>query len=104
MSQQEVKPVSFYILDKQYQAACPDDEKDALLASAHFLDMKMREIRDSGKVVGVERIAVMAALNIAHELLQNQKNGQVSDEASSTIRHLQDRIDTVLASLDKPAA
>jgi cell division protein ZapA len=101
---QEAKPVSFYILDKQYQAACADDEKDALLASAHYLDKKMREIRDTGKVVGVERIAVMAALNITHDLLQSQKNGQVNESVSNRIRHLHEKLDTVLADLDKPAA
>jgi cell division protein ZapA len=101
---QEAKPVSFYILDKQYQAACTDDEKDALLASAHYLDKQMREIRDGGKVVGVERIAVMAALNIAHELLQIQKNGQVNETVNQRIRHLHEKLDTVLADLDKPAA
>lgn len=101
---QEAKPVSFYILDKQYQASCSDDEKDALLASAHYLDKQMREIRDAGKVVGVERIAVMAALNIAHELLQSQKNGVVNESVSKRIRHLHEKLDTVLADLDKPAA
>jgi cell division protein ZapA len=101
---QEAKPVSFYILDKQYQAACADDEKDALLASAHYLDKQMREIRDTGKVVGVERIAVMAALNIAHELLEIQKNGQANESVNQRIRHLHEKLDTVLADLDKPAA
>lgn len=101
---QEAKPVSFYILDKQFQAACADDEKDALLASAHYLDKQMREIRDAGKVVGIERIAVMAALNIAHELLQTRQHGVENESVSNRIRHLHEKLDTVLADLDKPAA
>ena len=62
--------VSVRILDKEYQVSCPADERTALLDSAEILDTKMRDIRDSGKVVGLERIAVMAALTMAHELLQ----------------------------------
>jgi len=64
-----VEGVSIHILDKEYLVACPEDERQDLLASADYLDKKMREIRDSGKVVGQDRLAVMAALNIAHELL-----------------------------------
>lgn len=101
---QEAKPVSFYILDKQYQASCAEDEKDALLASAHYLDKQMREIRDGGKVVGIERIAVMAALNIAHELLETRKHGVDNENVNNRIRHLHDKLDTVLADLGKPAA
>lgn len=59
------------ILDKDYLVSCPDDKKHALTAAAVHLDGKMREIRSSGKVLGTERIAVMAALNITYELLQS---------------------------------
>lgn len=64
--------VSVKILEKEYQVACPDDEVDALTASARYLDEQMSEIRDTGKVFGLDRIAVMAALNIANEYLNNQ--------------------------------
>ena len=63
--------VSVKILEKEYQVACPDDEVDALTASARYLDKQMTEIRDTGKVFGLDRIAVMAALNIANEFLAN---------------------------------
>lgn len=92
----ESKPVSFYILDKQYQVACPDDERDELLNSVNFLDRKMREIRDSGKVVGADRIAVMAALNITHDLLNNQRESQKLDEVSTRLQRIQSRIDDAL--------
>jgi len=60
--------VSVRILEKEYQVACPIDERTALLDAAELLNTKMREIRDGGRVVGLDRIAVMAALNLANEL------------------------------------
>lgn len=58
------------ILDRDFQVACPAEEREALLESARYLDEKMRDIRKGGKVIGLERIAVMAALNITYEMLQ----------------------------------
>ena len=72
--------VSVRILEKEYQVACPASERTDLLDSAEMLNTKMREIRDSGKVVGLDRIAVMAALNMANELLQTR----AKDEALET--------------------
>ncbi len=63
--------VTVKILDKEYLIACRAHEREELLATVHYLSEKMREIRDRGLVLGTERVAVMAALNIAHELLQN---------------------------------
>ena len=65
--------VSVRILEKEYHVACPLEERPALLDSAEYLNRKMREIRDSGKVIGLDRIAVMAALNIVNELLQDAR-------------------------------
>ncbi|TGD73074.1 cell division protein ZapA [Mangrovimicrobium sediminis] len=62
--------VTVKILDKEYQVACPEEQEAELVVSAKYLDKQMRNIRDSGKVIGLERIAVMAALNISYELLQ----------------------------------
>ena len=62
--------VTLKILDKEYQVACPPEEQTALMQAGQFLDQKMRGIRTSGKVIGLERIAVMAALNISYEMLQ----------------------------------
>lgn len=64
--------VDVHILDKEYRVMCPPEERDALVASARQLDARMREIRDHGRVIGTERIAVMAALNIVHELMQRE--------------------------------
>lgn len=65
---------SVSILDKEYQVACPPEQQAELLLSARHLDEQMRAIRATGKVIGLERIAVMAALNISHQLLQ-ARNG-----------------------------
>lgn len=70
---------SVTILEKEYQVACPEDQQAELLLSARHLDEQMRAIRATGKVIGLERIAVMAALNISHELLQT-RNGVASSD------------------------
>ncbi|WP_018233624.1 cell division protein ZapA [Thioalkalivibrio thiocyanodenitrificans] len=91
------EPVSVQILGKEYQVACPDDERSALLASASLLDRRMQEIRDSGRIIGGDRIAVIAALNITHEMLvtRNQRES-LSQTLSTRIRALQEKIDDAL--------
>lgn len=69
----ETPGVSIKLLDKEYAVACADDERDELIEAARFLDRRMREVREGGRVLGTERIAVMAALNLAHELLQDRR-------------------------------
>jgi len=77
---EDLQRVTVKLLDKEYQVACPEDEREALLESAELLNRKMKEIRDSGKVVGVDRIAVMAALNLCHEMLQGKRSNMKADE------------------------
>jgi cell division protein ZapA len=90
-------PMRVRILDKEYLVACPDNERDALFASAQYLSDKMKEIRDTGKIVGADRIAVMAALNLAHELLENRNSkDELQHSISQRIRALQDKIDVAL--------
>lgn len=89
--------VSVRILEKEYQVACPASERTALLDSAEALNDRMREIRDSGKVVGLDRIAVMAALNMANELLQAREKGEsLEHTVGNRIKLLSDRVETVL--------
>jgi cell division protein ZapA len=92
-----VTRVSVRILEKEYQVACPFDERSALLDAAEMLNGKMREIRDGGNVVGLDRIAVMAALNLANELLQS-RNRDSSSESGLTgkIRQLRERVESAL--------
>lgn len=97
-TEKDAARVSIRILEKEYLVACPHEERSALLDSAEFLNAKMREIRDSGKVVGLDRIAVMAALNIANELLKVQETNRRADgEISGRVRALRERIDGALA-------
>ncbi len=89
--------VSIRILEKEYQVACPADEKDNLMASAELLNKKMREIRDSGKVVGLDRVAVMAALNMANELLQRTgRENELKDIVGLRVKAMRERLDTAL--------
>ena len=89
--------VSVRILDKEYQVSCPADERTALLDSAEILDTKMRDIRDSGKVVGLERIAVMAALNMANELLQaSAKDKVLENTLGNRLKLMSDQVESVL--------
>lgn len=90
----DINTVKVNILDKDYQVSCPAAERDALIESARYLDQQMRTIRQSGKVVGVERIAVMAALNITHELIRlGQQSSLGSQEAQERVQRLTARID-----------
>ncbi|HQU16846.1 MAG: cell division protein ZapA [Chromatiales bacterium 21-64-14] len=89
--------VSVHLLDKEYLVACPEDEQDGLLTSARYLSGRMKEIRDSGKVVGMDRIAVMAALNITHELLQQQAHrNHYGRNFGVRIRALRDKVEEAL--------
>lgn len=88
--------VSVKILDKDYLVACPENEQEELTRSAAYLDAKMREIRNSGKVHGLERIAVMAALNVAHEFLQKDQTHSSSQEIA---HRLATKVDEALQDL-----
>lgn len=91
----QARTVTVRILDKDYPVACPPDQEQALLQAARHLDQQMRAIRDSGKVIGLERIAVMAALNISHELLQtaDSDTGAASEEQ---VKRITQRVDDAL--------
>ena len=90
--------VTVHILDKDYCIACPADERANLESAARYLDGKMREIRSGGKVIGADRIAVMAALNITHDLLHKQQRlDQQASNTRDTVRDLLDRVDNALA-------
>ena len=84
------------ILDKEYQVACPPNEEIALANAARYLDQHMRDIRSTGKVIGLERVAIMAALNISHELLA-LKSGDNPTETSQE----QERLSTLNSQLDE---
>jgi cell division protein ZapA len=87
------------ILDKEYQVNCPQSEQDALVKSARYLDENMRKIKGRGNIHGVEKIAVMAALNITHDMLR--KNRMINDSRQDTaqrVKQLEDKVDSALES------
>lgn len=88
--------VTVTILGKEFLIACPEDERQALLESAEYLDRKMREIHATGKVIGTERTAIMAALNIANELLTLRKRGTVPEDLARRLRFLEQKIESAL--------
>ena len=90
------------ILDKEYRISCPAEQTDALHSAARYLSDKMRDIRSAGKVIGVERIAVMAALNISYELTHARNAAE--SEKNETQEHLDQllgKLDTALTSVEK---
>ena len=90
--------VNVRILEKEYQVSCPVNERAALLDAAELLNNKMREIRDSGKVMGLDRIAVMAALNMANDLIHAKARDQeLEGNISDRLRLICDRVDHVLS-------
>ncbi|MEY3861856.1 MAG: hypothetical protein RIR60_222 [Pseudomonadota bacterium] len=93
----ESKAVDVNIMGREFTVSCTDEERPGLINAVNFLDKKMRDIRDGGKIIGVERIAIMAALNLAHELL-NTKSGSVDvGDIKRRISQMQDQIDDVCA-------
>ena len=102
MSSDKVEALDVTILDREFRVACPEDERTGLLDAVAFLDKKMREIRDTGKVSMVERIAIMAALNISHELLTTRLGtGFDMGEFKRRINSMQATIDATLAEQDE---
>ena len=91
--------VTVKILDKDYQVACPEEQEAELAVSAKYLDTQMRSIRDSGKVIGLERIAVMAALNISYELLQASDQGESSQPGDDSVKRMNHKLDDALHDL-----
>lgn len=89
--------VSVRILDKEYQVACPVNERTDLLDSAEILNEKMREIRDTGRIVGLDRIAVMAALNMANDLLHaKERDRALEGDVSNRLKLISDRVESAL--------
>jgi cell division protein ZapA len=90
---EETVPVTVKILEKDYRIACASNHKESLEDSAALLNDKMLEIRSSGKVIGSDRIAVMAALNLAHDLLQQQQQTATDCPLKNHLRQLREKID-----------
>lgn len=97
MSSHQSIPITVQLMETEYRVACSEDNRESLLAAADYLNAKMLEIRDSGKLLGVERIAVMAALNISHELLTGkQETFQETDSTNARLQQLLEKVETAL--------
>lgn len=102
MSTPKSSSLEVKILDREFRVACPEDERAELQDAVAYLDKKMREIRDAGKIASVERIAIMAALNIAHELLTTRVGGGFDlADLKRRIQSMQATIDASLVDQDE---
>ena len=100
----EIETVSVSILEKEYQVSCKPEEVKALKESASYVDEKMREIKSSGGILGLDRIAVMAALNIANDYIgQTTKTKDVIKHQANKIQTLSTKLDQVLNRLKSRA-
>ena len=89
--------VNVRILDREFRVSCPPEEQQHLLDSAEFLDARMREIRDTGRVIGVDRIAMMTALNLTSELLSHENNTQEANQSTDeAIDRMNDKLERCL--------
>lgn len=100
----DAQTVTITLLDKQYQIACSPQEREELLESARMLNQNMLKIRQSGGVIGLERIAIIAGLNVAHDMVKSQNSGATSELVASGIERLRDKIDTAIQNLKPPLA
>ncbi|MDH2916327.1 MAG: cell division protein ZapA [Gallionella sp.] len=102
MSNQKTSSLDVTILDREFRVACPEEERAELQDAVAYLDKKMREIRDAGKIASVERIAIMAALNIAHELLTTRVGGGFDlADLKRRMQSMQAAIDSALVDQDE---
>lgn len=95
---QASEPVSIRILDREYTVGVAPEERDSLAAAARLLDQKMREVRGANRMAAVDRVAVLAALNLAHELQQlREDQGGRDDDIAHALAALQRKLDDALA-------
>ncbi len=93
-------PVNVRILDRDYLIACEPGEREGLVSAAHLLDARMRDIRGGNRMAAIDRIAVMAALNLAHELLQARSAGELRDaQINRTLSDLNRKLDSLLTAV-----
>ena len=93
--------VTILVLDKEYQVNCPPDQRDALRRAALELDQRMRVIRQSGNVIGLERIAIMAALNLSYDLLDTQQQAAESEANNEGLERLDHKVLQALQTLSR---
>jgi len=95
------KTIDVIIMGREFTVACTDEERAGLLEAVNYLNKKMQDIRDTGKVIGIDRIAIMAALNLSHELLHTKTGDVDIGDYKRRINTMQNQIDEVMASQTK---
>ncbi len=90
------KGINISIMGRDFSVACPPEEQEDLMDAARYLDKNMKEIQKTGKIIGAERCAIMAALNITNDLLQLRRSTAGQDKVQARLDSLQERIDEVL--------
>ena len=95
------KALQINVMGREFRIACPENEQKELLEAVEYLNRKMDEIRDNGKVIGVERIAIMAALNIAHELLTTKVGGFDMAALKRRMQNMETTLDQALRDQSK---
>lgn len=99
---EQATPISIEIMDNLYRVSCPESEREALLEAAQYLNNAMQEIRDTGKILGMERVAVIAALNISYDLLKCRRETNDSvDLTNERIQGLLQKVENVLSKSPK---
>lgn len=88
------------IMDKDYRVSCPPDQQASLKQSAEFLNGRLNTIKQKGSIIGTERIAIMAALNLAHELLGSYESIDEYDNISARMQNIQKKIDIALREIE----
>ncbi len=96
MTTEETIPVTIRILEKEYKISCPQGEHESLLISAKKVNDNMEKVRESGKALSADRVAVMAAINIAHDLVKISEKPNVDESFVNRIDEMQNSIDAIL--------
>jgi len=100
MNRDKTIPVNLRVLDKDYVVACPEEERETLMASANYLNEKVKQVREGGKVVSTERIVVVSALNIIHEYFQyKQQTEENMNALHNKVALLEEKITLALSSI-----
>ncbi len=92
----QAKGINISVMGRDFSVACPPEEQEDLMDAARYLDKNMKEIKKTGKIIGAERCAIMAALNITNDLLQLRRATAGQEQVQERLESLQERIDDVL--------
>jgi len=99
--QKEKRSVKVSIMQREFTVACSDDETESLIEAAAYLDKQMREITEGSQILGLDRCAIMAGLNITHSLLQLEKKAGIQENVDSRLQVLHDQVEQAVAGIQQ---